>query len=98
MILLACARWQLASERRCACGFQYFQYPASQLPNLASDPAGVDIPMENDMAYLDVAPMVVALRTTPEDFKLNNGWLRHRPSRSFPTAGSGSAHNATAPF
>ena len=33
------------------------------------------------MACLDVAPMMVALRTTPEDFELNNGWLQHLPSR-----------------
>jgi hypothetical protein len=33
------------------------------------------------MAYLDVSPMIVALRTSPGDFEMNRGWLRHFPSR-----------------
>lgn len=33
------------------------------------------------MAYLDVSPMMVALRTTPEEFELSHGWLHHTPSR-----------------
>jgi len=31
--------------------------------------------------YLNVSPMMVALRTTPEEFELTNGWLHHIPSR-----------------
>ena len=35
------------------------------------------------MAYLDVSPMMVALRTTPEEFSLSRSgtWLKHNPSR-----------------
>jgi hypothetical protein len=33
------------------------------------------------MAYLDVSPMIVALRTSPTDFEMKRGWLRHFPSR-----------------
>ena len=35
------------------------------------------------MAYLDVSPMVVALRSTPEEFSLSRSgtWLKHHPSR-----------------
>lgn len=33
------------------------------------------------MAYLDVRPMTAALRTMPEEFELNDGWLQHTPSR-----------------
>ncbi len=33
------------------------------------------------MSYLDVTPMMVALRTTPEEFELTHGWLHHVPSR-----------------
>lgn len=33
------------------------------------------------MTYLDVSPMMVALRTTPEEFEIEHGWLRHIPSR-----------------
>lgn len=33
------------------------------------------------MNYLDVSPMMTALRTTPEDFDMNGRWLRHNPSR-----------------
>jgi hypothetical protein len=33
------------------------------------------------MAYLDVSPMMAALRTMPEEFELNHGWLQHIPTR-----------------
>jgi len=33
------------------------------------------------MTYLDVSPMIVALRTNPSDFEMKRGWLRHFPSR-----------------
>ena len=33
------------------------------------------------MAYLDVSPMTAALRTTPELFEMDHGWLHHIPSR-----------------
>jgi hypothetical protein len=33
------------------------------------------------MSYLDVSPMAVALRTMPEEFEVNHGWLHHIPSR-----------------
>lgn len=33
------------------------------------------------MTYLDVSPMVIALRTTPEEFELHGRWLHHSPSR-----------------
>lgn len=33
------------------------------------------------MAYLDVSPMMVALRDTPEEFELRNNWLFHAPSK-----------------
>ena len=33
------------------------------------------------MAYLDVSPMTAALRTTPEMFEMDHGWLHHLPSR-----------------
>jgi len=33
------------------------------------------------MTYLDVSPMMVSLRTRPEEFDLKNRWLRHNPSR-----------------
>ena len=33
------------------------------------------------MAYLDVAPMMISLRTAPEDFEVKEGWLHHIPSR-----------------
>ena len=32
------------------------------------------------MTYLDVNPMIVALRTNPNDFELKRGWLHHFPS------------------
>jgi len=33
------------------------------------------------MAYLDVAPLMTSLRTTPEAFELSSEWLIHRPSQ-----------------
>ena len=33
------------------------------------------------MSYLDVSPMMVALRTMPEEFEIKEGWLHHFPSR-----------------
>ncbi len=33
------------------------------------------------MTYLDVNPVMDALRTTPEDFSLSGKWLSHRGSR-----------------
>jgi hypothetical protein len=33
------------------------------------------------MNYLDVSPMIVSLRTRPDDFEINRGWLHHVPSR-----------------
>jgi hypothetical protein len=35
---------------------------------------------EDPMAYLDVSPMTAALRTTPEMFEMDHGWLHHLPS------------------
>jgi hypothetical protein len=32
------------------------------------------------MAYLDVSPMIVALRTSPAEFDIRRGLLRHKPS------------------
>jgi|GEM_PF-4029212 len=32
------------------------------------------------MAYLDVSPMIVALRTAPTEFDIRRGLLRHKPS------------------
>jgi hypothetical protein len=32
------------------------------------------------MAYLDVSPMIVALRERPDEFDMKYGWLRHTPS------------------
>ncbi|HWF99159.1 MAG TPA: hypothetical protein VN691_08210 [Steroidobacteraceae bacterium] len=29
------------------------------------------------MSYLDVAPLITALRNTPEEFELSGGWLCH---------------------
>jgi len=31
--------------------------------------------------YLDVSPMISALRFQPDDFELKHGWLHHVPSR-----------------
>jgi len=33
------------------------------------------------MTYLDVSPMMVAFRTSPEEFEVSEGWLHHIPSR-----------------
>lgn len=33
------------------------------------------------MNYLDVSPMIAALRDTPDEFELANGWLNHIRSR-----------------
>ena len=33
------------------------------------------------MTYLDVTPMIIALRTSPSDFEMKRGWLHHFPSR-----------------
>ena len=33
------------------------------------------------MAYLDVSPMITALRTQASDFEMSRGWLKHAPSR-----------------
>jgi hypothetical protein len=33
------------------------------------------------MAYLDVSPMITALRERPDEFDMKHGWLRHTPSR-----------------
>jgi hypothetical protein len=35
------------------------------------------------MAYLDVSPMTLALRTMPEEFEMSRGWLKHLPSRHY---------------
>jgi hypothetical protein len=36
------------------------------------------------MPYLDISPMITALRTTPDEFELVDGWLNHtRSSHSF---------------
>ncbi len=32
------------------------------------------------MSYLDVSPMMNALRVSPEQFEMTEGWLRHRSS------------------
>ncbi|MGK9169544.1 hypothetical protein KXR53_24725 [Inquilinus limosus] len=32
------------------------------------------------MAYLDVSPMIVALRASPAEFDISRGLLRHKPS------------------
>ncbi len=54
------------------------------------------------MAYLDVSPMIVALRTSPTEFDLRRGLLRHKPSGHWvlfdPLGGSArSKQTATAP-
>jgi len=36
---------------------------------------------EPNMPYLDVNPMMTALRTAPEEFELVSGWLHHIRSR-----------------
>ncbi|MGB2729877.1 MAG: hypothetical protein WBC24_03835 [Methylovirgula sp.] len=40
----------------------------------------VEIEGENAMAYLDVGPMIGALREAPGDFDMSAGRLRHMPS------------------
>jgi hypothetical protein len=36
------------------------------------------------MPYLDISPMITALRTTPDEFEVVDGWLNHtRSSHSF---------------
>lgn len=35
----------------------------------------------HSVRYLDVSPMISALRFQPIDFELSHGWLRHVPSR-----------------
>jgi hypothetical protein len=37
--------------------------------------------MEQVMSYLDLSPMIAALRTRPCDFEMQQGWLHHIPSR-----------------
>jgi hypothetical protein len=32
------------------------------------------------MAYLDISPMLAAMREQPDTFSLSHGWLKHRPS------------------
>jgi hypothetical protein len=32
------------------------------------------------MAYLDISPMLAAMREQPDAFSLSGGWLKHRPS------------------
>jgi len=36
---------------------------------------------EQRMRFLDVSPMISALRFQPTDFEYAHGWLRHVPSR-----------------
>ena len=36
---------------------------------------------DRSMRYLDVAPMISALRFQPTDFEFAHGWLHHVPSR-----------------
>jgi hypothetical protein len=33
------------------------------------------------VAYLDISPMLVAMREQPATFSMSKGWLKHRPSR-----------------
>jgi hypothetical protein len=35
----------------------------------------------HSVRYLDVSPMIAALRIQPVDFEYSRGWLRHVPSR-----------------
>ena len=35
----------------------------------------------HSLRYLDVAPMITALRSQPSDFEYAHGWLHHVPSR-----------------
>jgi hypothetical protein len=34
-----------------------------------------------EMPYLDIAPILAAIREQPSTFSISNGWLKHRPSR-----------------
>ncbi len=45
--------------------------------------ANVDFhyPVARTSRFLDVAPLIDALRFQPEDFDLDRGWLSHTPSR-----------------
>jgi hypothetical protein len=36
--------------------------------------------MEQVTSYLDLSPMIASLRTTPDDFEMQRGWLHHFPS------------------
>ena len=36
---------------------------------------------DRSMRYLDVSPMISALRLQPADFEFSHGWLHHVPSR-----------------
>jgi len=38
-------------------------------------------PAERGVRYLNVSPMIQALRFQPEDFEIERGWLSHSPSR-----------------
>jgi hypothetical protein len=37
--------------------------------------------MEQVMSYLDISPMIASLRTRPDDFEMQRGWLHHFPSQ-----------------
>jgi hypothetical protein len=39
------------------------------------------ITLGHSLRYLDVAPMIIALRSQPSDFEYAHGWLHHVPSR-----------------
>ena len=39
------------------------------------------LPSGHSLRYLDVAPMIAALRFQPSDFEYAHGWLNHVPSR-----------------
>ena len=45
--------------------------------------ANVDFsyPIGRTSRFLDVSPMIEALRFQPEDFDFEKGWLNHVPSR-----------------
>jgi hypothetical protein len=49
----------------------------------ASESLAMLIAMGDHMEYLDVAPMIIALRATPEDFDMKGSWLRHFPSHNW---------------
>ena len=49
------------------------------------------------MAYLELSPMIAALRDRPTDFEVDRGWLVHFPSRhSFMFDRLGQCRNARA--